>query len=56
MNFMQATQEAIRSYWDGFEPEELKKAQKGRMKYTKKYFDDYETKNFDAPTDPEEFL
>ena len=56
MDLMKATQEAIRTYWDGFEPQELKKSTKGRLKYTKKYFDDYETKNFDGPTDHKEFI
>ena len=56
MEFKDAVQEAIRAYWDGFEPEELKKTQEGRMKYTKKYFDDYESNNYNKPTDPKEFF
>lgn len=52
MKFEEAIRRAIEAYWDGFEPENIHKEMKGRPKYTKKYFDNFESKHFGSTTNP----
>jgi len=50
MTFEDAIRRSIESYFKGVEPESLYKANKGRVKYNKKYFDRFEKEKFDGPT------
>lgn len=46
MNLNDAFRKAIKAYWAGKKPEKLGKEIKGRMKYTKDYFDSFEKEEF----------
>lgn len=50
MTFEEAIRRSIESYFKGMEPERLHKEHKGRVKYTKKYFDRFEQEKFPGPT------
>lgn len=54
MDFIEGVQRAMRAYWRGDQPENLRKEMPGRMKYTKEYFDKFEEKNFGSTEDMEE--
>jgi hypothetical protein len=53
MNFDEAVRRAIEAYWDGIEPEKSHKSMQGRPKYTKKFFDKFESKQFGSLTQDE---
>lgn len=46
MRFEEAIRRSIEAYWEGIEPEAYFKEVKKRPKYTKKYFDNFESKLF----------
>ena len=48
-----AIRASMRAYWEDQNPEELHKVQKGRAKYTKKYFDKFEKGEFGSATEAE---
>jgi hypothetical protein len=50
MTFEEAIRRSIEYYFKGVEPETLHKSGKGRVKYTKKYFDRFEKDKFSGPT------
>lgn len=52
MTLKEAIRKAIVKYFEGFEPEALKKSSSKRLKYTKSYFDSFGEKQGIEPYGP----